>query len=68
MDSKTLMEFFLKKCVEMVTWTKDGAYTSKSVHLAQFSGTFSSFNGPSILKAHAEGKHKFTPFGTVKVI
>ena len=40
-------------------WTADGAYSSKSAYLAQFIGSFSTFQGCGVWKAHAEGKHKF---------
>ena len=42
-------------------WTADGAYSSKSAYLAQFTGSFSTFQGCGVWKAHAEGKHKFLP-------
>jgi len=35
------------------------AYTAKSAYNIQFVGSYSTFNGPSIWKAEAEGKHKF---------
>jgi len=40
-------------------WTADGIYTSKSAYLAQFNGSYSTYNGNDLWKAQAEGKHKF---------
>lgn len=40
-------------------WTTDGLYTAKSAYVAQFHGTYSTFEGDHIWKAEAEGKHKF---------
>jgi hypothetical protein len=40
-------------------WSADGAYSSKSAYLAQFTGSYATFQGSDIWKAHAEGKHKF---------
>ncbi|WVZ49014.1 hypothetical protein U9M48_000396 [Paspalum notatum var. saurae] len=40
-------------------WTAEGTYSSKSSYLAQFRGSFCSFQGNAIWNAHAEDKHKF---------
>jgi hypothetical protein len=40
-------------------WTADGSYSSRSAYTAQFNGSYSTFKGDYIWKAHAEGKHKF---------
>lgn len=40
-------------------WTANAAYSSKSAYLVQFNGSYGSFQGNYIWKAHAEGKHKF---------
>ena len=40
-------------------WTSDGFYTSKSAYNIQFAGSYNTFDGATIWKPHAEGKHKF---------
>lgn len=40
-------------------WTANASYSSKSAYLAQFNGSYCSFEGSYIWKAHAKGKHKF---------
>lgn len=40
-------------------WTASGQYTAKSAYEAQFRGTYSSFYGATIWKAHIESKLKF---------
>ena len=40
-------------------WTADGVYTAKSAYNIQFQGIFTTFDGRTLWKAHAEGKHKF---------
>lgn len=40
-------------------WTANGEYSSKSAYLAQFNGSYSSFDASALWKASAEGKHKF---------
>jgi len=40
-------------------WSANGAYTTKSAYLAQFKGTFCTFDADAIWHAHAEGKHRF---------
>ena len=40
-------------------WTANGMYTAKSAYNIQLQGVFSTFDGRTLWKAHAEGKHKF---------
>ena len=38
------------------SWSADGAYSSKLAYLARFTGSYATFQGNDIWKAHAEGK------------
>jgi hypothetical protein len=39
-------------------WTPHGFYTAKSAYLAQFNGSYYTFNTTAIWRAQAEGKHR----------
>lgn len=40
-------------------WTADGNYTAKTAYLAQFKGSYCSFQAQHLWRAQVEGKHRF---------
>jgi hypothetical protein len=44
------------RCLYSICWRQ--SYTAKSAYLAQFRGSYSTFNSTALWKAHTEGKHR----------
>jgi hypothetical protein len=55
-----LQEVQLTDASDTITWrwTEHGSYTAKSAYLAQFRGSYTTFNSTAIWKAHTEGKRR----------